>query len=226
MSGKRLDADPFVKECQKVEAKMSFTELDTGFKAGMGTYCTQENIFSVGKAGKPFAFEMCDGESIKKMKAKHSDGLRIFCTPANAYRFGTTGDIYLNVCSKQEEEAFLTEYRKGRKVWLGAVIKEKEYKLQQLQAEISGLEGQRASVMAQQRMIIVVPIVKHEQVYDPKTGTYQERTTQQPDPVAQARRDQLDQQLRQVNGDISSKSREVTEVSNELSKMRTEMATL
>ena len=63
MSGKRMDADPFVKECRKVEAEFSFTDLDNGFKSGMAKYCTGDNVFLVGKAGKPFSYEMCDAVS-------------------------------------------------------------------------------------------------------------------------------------------------------------------
>lgn len=53
MKGKRLDADEHVKTCQSVEAKMSWGDLDTGFKAGMAKYCTEDNVFAVGKSGKP-----------------------------------------------------------------------------------------------------------------------------------------------------------------------------
>lgn len=226
MAGKRLDADDKVKQCQKVEAKMSWTELDTGFKAGMGTYCTDDNIFAVGKAGNPFSFEMCDGNSEKKMKARYSDGLRIFCTPGNAYRFGSGGGIYQNVCSKSEEEPFLTEYRKGRKVWLTAVIKEKELRRSQIDGEIGMLQSRRAGYVAQQSAIIVTPIIRSEQVYDPKTGTYHQQMTQTPDQAAIARRDSINNQINQVDYEIRTKNTERANLDNELSKMRTELATL
>jgi hypothetical protein len=226
MAGKRLDADDTIKQCQKVEAKMSFTELDTGFKAGMGTYCTDDNVYAVGKSGNLFSFDMCDGQSEKKMRARYSDGLRVFCTPASAYRFGASGGIYQNVCSKKEEEPWLTEYRKGRKIWLAAVIKEKELRRQQIQADINQLQRRRASYMNEQRSIISIPVVHREQIYDPKTGTYQEHVTQTPDEGAARHREQLSQQVNQIDYEIRGKTDEQSKLDTELSQMRTELATL
>ncbi len=226
MSGKRLDADGLVKECQKVEAKMSFAELDTGFKAGMGKYCTQDNIFAVGKAGDPFAFEMCDGESMKKMKAKYAEGLQVFCTPENAQRFGSAGGIYKNVCPKDKEEAWINEYRKGRKIWLTSVIREKEFKRQDIQGEIWSLQSKRNSLRAQANSIVAIPIIHREQVYDALTGTYHEQTTQQPDLDAQMRRDGLTNQANNVDLEISSRESELRTLNDEISKLRTELAAL
>lgn len=227
MSGKRLDADDFVKQCQKVEAKMSWTELDTGFKAGMGKYCTQDNVFAVGKAGKPFSYDMCDGESMKKMKASYTKGLMIFCTPSNAYRFGSTGGVYENVCPKDDEDAFLTEYRKGRKVWLKANIEEKEKEVARLDTEIATLEGQRSMLNARQAGLApLMTTVRHERVYDPATGNYKEQVTQVPNESVKMQSEQLSREISDVGYQIQSKRSKQSQLNNELSQMRTEMAAL
>lgn len=226
MSGKRLDADDHIKQCQKVEAKMSFTEMDTGFKAGMGKYCTGDNVFAVGKAGKPFAYEMCDGESSKKMKARYTEGLNIFCTPSNAYRFGSSGGVYLEVCPKNVEEAWLTEYRKGRKIWLTAVIGEKEKEVQRLDGEIARLENNRRMLIFRQAAIPNQTIIHQEQVYNPTTGTYQQQTSQIPDTAAQAQRDQLSHEINTVDYEIGRTRQQKNALNTELSKMRTEVTAL
>jgi len=226
MAGKRLDADDHVKQCQKVEAKIGWTEMDTGFKAGMGKYCTGDNIFAVGKAGKPFAYEMCDGESEKKMRARYLEGNKIFCTPSNAYRFGSSGGVYLDVCPNDSEEAWLVEYRKGRKIWLKAVIEEKEREVTRLDGEVRRLELQRQALTFQQSTMANSMTTRRERVFDPITQTYKEVVTQGPDEQAKMRSQQLSSDISSVNYQIQRTREQQTTISAELSKMRTEMASL
>jgi hypothetical protein len=226
MAGKRLDADDHVKQCQKVEAKIGWTEVDTGFKAGMGKYCTGDNVFAVGKAGKPFSYEMCDGESEKKMRQRYSEGIKIFCTPSNAYRFGTSGGVYLDVCPKETEDDWLVEYRKGRKIWLNAVILEKERQVTQLDHEVRQLENQRQSLAFQQSTLGSGMTTRRERVYDQLTGSYKEVVTQVPDEQAKMRSQQLSSEISNVNHQIQRSREKQSAVQAELSKMRTEMATL
>jgi hypothetical protein len=226
MAGKRLDADDFVRECQKVEAKMSFSEMDTGFKAGMNKYCTVENIFDVGKSGKKFSFEMCDGENQKKMRARYQEGLRVFCTPSSAYRFGSAGGLYEGVCPDTVENEWLVEYRRGRKIFLAATIAEKEKEVARLDGEISRLESQRSALTIQQSNLTHATTVRRERVYDPTTGTYREQTTTEQDPNSKMRADQINNELFSLNGQIQRTRQQQDEVNTQLSKMRTELATL
>ena len=226
MAGKRLDADDFVKQCQKAEAKFSWSELDTGFKAGMGKYCTGDNVFAVGKAGKPFSYDMCDGESEKKMRARYTEGLKIFCTPANAFRFGSSGGIYQDVCPNDTEEAWLAEYRKGRKIWLKAVIDEKEREVARLDGEVRRLEAERMHLATQQSFVRASTTTRRERVLDPVTGTYREVMTTVPDEQAKMRAQQLDSEIYGVDSRIRQTREQQTAINGELSKMRTEMASL
>lgn len=226
MAGKRLDADDHVKQCTKVEAKVAWTDMDTGFKAGMGKYCTGDNVFAVGKAGKPFSYDMCDGESEKKMRARYVEGNRIFCTPANGYRFGSTGGIYLDVCPNDSEEAWMTEYRRGRKIWLKAVIDEKEREVTRLDGEVRRLELQRQALTFQQSTLAHNTTTRRERVFDPMTNTYKEVVTQTPDEQARMRSQQLSNDISSVNYQIQRTRGQQETLGTELSKMRTEMAGL
>ncbi len=226
MSGKRLDADPHVKECQKVEAKMSWTDLDTGFKSGMAKYCSGDNVFEVGKAGKPFSYEMCDGESMSKMKARYNEGLRIFCTPGSAYRFGTSGGVYQNVCPKNVEDAWLAEYRKGRKIYLQAVITEKEREAQRLDGEIYRLESKLSQLKIEKLRTESTYERRTERVYDATTGTYKEQTVTGQSEESKRRTEKLGHEIRDVNSDISETRRKRENLNAEISQMRTEMIAL
>ncbi len=226
MSGKRLDADAFAKECQKVEAKMSWTDLDTGFKAGMGKYCTGDNVFDVGRAGKPFSFDMCDGENMAKMKARHREGILVFCTPKSAYHFGTTGGVYQNVCPKNLEADWLPEYRKGRKVYLSAVIVEKEREAQRLDGEIYRLESKLSQLRVEKLRTETQYERRTQRVFDGVTGTYKEQTVTGPSEEAKQRAQQIGQEISGVNSDISQTRRKRDDLNSEISKMRTEMIAL
>lgn len=226
MSGRRLDADDTIKECQRVEAKMSFTELDTGFKAGMSKYCTGDNVFEVGKAGKPFSYDMCDGESLSRMKARYLEGLRVFCIPSNAYRFGSSGGVYQNVCPKNSEESWLVEYRKGRKVYLQAVITEKEREAQRLDSELYRLESKLSQLKLEKLRTESQYEHRVERYYDGVTGTYKERVATGPSEESKQRAQQIGYEINGVNSDITSTRRKREEINLEISKMRTEMVAL
>lgn len=226
MAGKRLDADDHLKQCQKVEAKIAWTEVDTGFKSGMNKYCTADNVFAVGKAGNPFSYDMCDGESLKKMRAKYAEGLKIFCTPSNAYRFGSTGGLYQNVCPNDVEEAWMGEYRKGRKVYLKALIEEKEREVARLEGDLNRLEKERQSLSLQQVSLAQATVIQKERVYDPNTGTYRESVNRVPDQQAQVRSQAVANEMSNVDYQLRRTREKQNLLNDELAKMRTEMATL
>jgi hypothetical protein len=226
MSGRRLDADDFVKQCQKVEAKMSFQEMDLGFKSGMAKYCTGDNVFETGKAGKPFAYEMCDGESIKKMRSRHAEGLRVFCTPANGYRFGTGGGVYLNVCPKDFENDWLTEYRKGRKIYLTSQISEKEREADRLDREITQMEYRRRSLSSEKMMYEHQTETVTETVVDPTTGLHRQQRVTRPSSRAQMQASSLSSEISHIDYQMREARRKREELLTELSKMRSEVATL
>ncbi|MNJ91335.1 lipoprotein [compost metagenome] len=139
LRGQWLNSDKMVQECRKVEAEMSETQLDQGFKSGMGEYCSPQGAYSVGKSGKSFSREFCEGPGITAIMNQHQQGIRDYCAKSNGYQAGASGEKYKNVCSPEMEKTFLPEYRKGRKKFVEAQIKYKE-------GEISNLEKRRSAV--------------------------------------------------------------------------------
>lgn len=226
MSGQRLDADEFTKSCQKVEAKFSFSELDAGFKAGMAKYCSLDNIFLVGKQGQRFAYEMCDGNSEAKMRAKYQEGLRVFCTPSNAYRFGTSGGVYQDVCTGKSENDWLTEYRKGRKVFLNNLVAEKERQSAEMSRKISDLELKKQRLKMERMHYSHQKEFSQEQVRNPVTGVFESRTNEGLNSMAKSESERLDREISSVDSEINGVERDKQALDKELSKLRTEMNSL
>lgn len=222
MSGKRLDADSFIKECQEVEAKFSFSQADLGFKAGMADYCKDANILEVGKAGKPFSFEMCDGRPLQKMQGQYAKGLEIFCSPANGYRFGAEGGIYAKNCPSQMEEAWLVEYRKGRKVHLLTVAEAKEREIRLLQQEIDSLQSDVIRYTQDMNHALLMAQLRRETDRARGDNQLEEATIIQPTSEATHLKDKI----RNAESDIQRKREQIRDISDEVSRIRMEAATL
>lgn len=226
MSGKRLDSDNFVRECKEAEAKIGYSEMDTGFKAGMSRYCTSDNIFAVGKAGKVFAYDLCDGQNENKMRARYTEGVRQFCLAENGYHFGASGGSYQNVCPKDLEAAWLVEFRRGRKVYLTVSIEEKNRESDQLTSEIMSLEAQRTSLQMQHASLSGRTVIRTEQIYDSKTGTYRHNVIQAEDEDSKRRALSLESEISNINYRIRSTREKQQALNAEVSRMRAEIVTL
>jgi hypothetical protein len=227
MSGKRLDADNYIKECQKVEAKFSFAEADQGFKAGMSKYCSDANVTAVGKAGQKFSFEMCDGQSTKKLQALYRKGVDEYCTPSNAYSVGSSGKIYENVCPKESESAWLVEYKKGRKVYLSVLLQEKERDLDSTSMDLSRAESRRSSLSNELSSLNYRRTRrKREVVYDPKSGAYTDRDVVEEDPRVKNEIDSVETKIRGTESEISRLEQKRRELREEVSRIRIEWSGL
>src|SRR5690606_34111458 len=60
LSGKRLNADNFAAQCKKENVEVDEAQLDVGFKAGMGRYCTAAGATDTGRKGDVFNDDLCD----------------------------------------------------------------------------------------------------------------------------------------------------------------------
>lgn len=56
-----------------------------------------------------------------------SENLARYCTPENAYRLGSQARVYLGVCPKESEAAFLQGLARGRAVRLSTPVVEPYY---------------------------------------------------------------------------------------------------
>ncbi|QDK39238.1 DUF2799 domain-containing protein [Bdellovibrio sp. NC01] len=132
LRGQWLNADQTLQECRKVEANVNESQVDLGFKSGMGEYCTPQKAYQIGKAGDAFHRDICEGPSITSILNKYTQGINDYCSKANAFAAGASGKKYQNVCSVKQEKDFLPGYRKGRKKFVESQITDKENQRQQL----------------------------------------------------------------------------------------------
>lgn len=136
LHGQWLNSDNTLLECRKVEAKIDEVQLDQGFKAGMSEYCSGDKAYQVGKSGDNFSRDLCEGPSINSILARHAQGIRDYCSKANSFNAGSSGKKYQNVCPANLEKDFLPGYKRGRKKYVEAQIKDKEDQRQQLNYSI------------------------------------------------------------------------------------------
>lgn len=137
MKGQRLTGDRYVNECRKVDAEISESNLDKGFKAGMSNYCKEDVVYQTGKKGEALNTDLCDPSTVRNLLESHKKGVEQYCQPKNAFDVGTAGLVYTKICPAKLEPGFLVEYKKGRKKYLETVIVEKQSKIQILERKIS-----------------------------------------------------------------------------------------
>lgn len=122
LSGKWLNSDTHLMECRKVEASISESQVDQGFKNGLQIYCSPTEAYNVGKSGTPYSNDLCEGPQSTVLRQKHKQGIEDYCHKSNGYNAGSSGKKYQNVCPANLEPAFLVEYKKGRKKYVSAAI--------------------------------------------------------------------------------------------------------
>ncbi|RYZ78005.1 MAG: DUF2799 domain-containing protein, partial [Proteobacteria bacterium] len=126
--GKYLEEDGFIKDCKRVD-RSSAVQLDLGFKQGREKMCQYDEIYGRAREGVPVFFKFCDGLDAGRMRSLYKEGLASFCTEGKGYSFGKSGKIYQNLCTPQQEKAFLPSYFKGRREYLTATIADLTAKL-------------------------------------------------------------------------------------------------
>ncbi|MEZ0390600.1 MAG: DUF2799 domain-containing protein [Pseudobdellovibrionaceae bacterium] len=155
LRGDRISNDETVNKCRKVEAEISESQLDVGFKAGMSRYCQADGVFQTGKNGDLFNTDFCEPGQLSFLRKRHQDGLNSFCT--DGMTAGLSGKKYKNVCSPGQEKAFLPEYRKGRKKYLQGMIGNTESKVREANLELDKLSYEKRITDGR---LAVLPVVK------------------------------------------------------------------
>lgn len=216
MSGKRLSNDNFILECKKVEAEMSESQLDLGFKAGMSNYCKPEVVLSTGKKGEFFNAEFCDPGQAKFLTQKHQEGVLLFCESSNGYTFGASGKTYNQICPKNLEAAFLTEYKKGRKRYLNQSILENEQRINKLSQDSLRVKEEKTRYEYELRTVETVQLVKSN-----NTNANQ----QQNDPIENKRRD-LNTKINNLSYQINSIESQKNKAQEEIYQLKKEIISL
>lgn len=141
LKGQWLNSDPTVQECRRVEANIQESQLDQGFKSGMGKYCSNEQAYQTGKAGDFFSRDLCEGPQINALLNAHKNGVKDYCAKSNGQQAGASGKKYQNICPKDLESAFLGEYRKGRKRYVQTMIESRQAEIRDNDSKINSLRG-------------------------------------------------------------------------------------
>lgn len=204
LRGDRISNDEKVNQCRKVEAEISESQLDTGFKAGMSRYCMPDTVYQTGKSGELFNTEFCDSSNMSLLQKKHSEGNKAYCT--DGYSAGVSGKKYKNVCSAELEKGFMPTYRSGRKKYLEGKIQVADAKKRELALDLDKLSYEKRLLESRRS---VLPLI----------------ASGQPDPYV-SERSQLDSRLRNVESDISSKNYQRTTLDQEISEYQAEALTL
>lgn len=142
LDGRRLTGDQFIMECYQADANVSDSDLDRGFKSGLSKYCQPETIYQVGRNGQFFSSEMCVGENLTLLRARHAAGVTAYCQRSNGYSAGSAGAPYNKICPSSLEPEFLKEFNRGRKRYLSVMISENDRQISALEREINTSESE------------------------------------------------------------------------------------
>lgn len=226
MRGERLSGDQLYSQCKKEEFDVNESQADLGFKAGMERYCKPEVVLNTGKEGNYFNTDFCDPGQWNFLRGKHAEGVRIFCEKSNGYNVGSSGKVYNNICPKQQESAFLSEYRRGRKVWIAQAIVEKQERINNADAEMNQKNSEILTLRSQLMMAGNERRYESRQIFNANTGTY---VTQQEEVVDQSvvtRKNQLQNQITARQNQVTQLQEDKKRYQDELFKLRSEQAAL
>lgn len=137
MEGRRLSGDQFISECYNAEADVAESDLDRGFKSGMEKYCQPETVYITGRNGNFFSTEMCTGQGLNTLQAKHKAGVLEYCQRSNGYAAGSKGKPYNKICPASLEAAFIPEFNRGRKKYIVAILSDNNQEINRLENQIT-----------------------------------------------------------------------------------------
>lgn len=151
LRGQRLTGNNMVEKCRKVEADISDSQLDLGWKAGQGEYCSLSGAYMAGREGRSFNGEICNASDFAKLAAENKKGIRDYCVPENGEELGRKGQTYEKVCPDNLMKNFVLAYNKGRKAFLGKKVEQLKSELfakeSNLRFQQGRLEGYRANLL-------------------------------------------------------------------------------
>ena len=223
MSGKRVTGDEVIARCEKAEFDVPDTDVDLGFKAGMMAYCKPETAHQIGRDGSPFNADFCDTAEVRILRQRHFEGVKLYCQKDNGMVVGASGKKYTQICPKEMEEAFLVEYRKGRKKFLEHTIASNQIEIQTLDVNLASLR-QEQSDLSYEMGRLPKPYTVTEKVYNAVTGTTTE-TSRVEDP-ARYRRSRLHDELENLSNRIRTQRDKQDSLRAVITESQKELVTL
>lgn len=222
-SGQYIEGDDWVRQCRKVE-RFDAGKVDLGFKSGRESYCSYKSIFEQGAKGQPVNFKMCDGLKMEAMVRSHQDGLKGFCTRDNGYAFGSTGGIYLQVCSKEQEKEFLSPYYRGRKEHLSKRLAADEVSLREQMQLSKELSSRRSGLESELSYMPKLERCEQRSVFDPKAQQQVNRLVCEADPWVVNRRRAVEERLNEARREESEAQARAATLRTSVDSLRLELS--
>lgn len=221
MQGKRVTGDSRVNDCRKVD-RISDSQLDLGFKAGMANYCKPEIVYSTGRSGEFFNSELCDPGMMGTLQSRHAQGVREYCAVSNGFTAGAKGKPYNNICPTNMVEAFLKEFNKGRKKYLQTMVAENQTRISQLDDKLLQLQRERNQTHYQ-LMALPQPEKVQTTTYNNALGKHE--TTWSTVDHYQSQRNHLQSKIQNHDLELSSTRKTKEELQNQILTFEREIAT-
>ncbi len=216
MTGKRLNSDTFVKQCEGEDVDVREDELDLGFKAGMQNYCKSDVVYLTGKNGELFNMDFCDPSQIKILQQKHKEGVQEYCKKDNGYPVGSSGKTYTQICPKDLEANFLKEYRRGRKVYLDQAILSKEQENVVLDKEASDLQFENSRKSSE---LMMLPPRRTAHFYQGMSATEHSNEQSRVD----QENSRVDRLRQNIEWDMSGNNRKIINIREKQSEIRNQV---
>lgn len=226
IKGQFIEQDSFIKECKKIDAQISHSQLDIGYKKGREKYCSPEQIFLFGKTGEPIDYNFCDGIPKYTIDQKYQAGLKEFCTPTTGFEYGASGKIYKNVCKDKAEAAFLPDYKKGRAKYLKSQISENVKVISDNESEVQKLNNDKNFEYRKMAFLPNSKVWVQKQQINPSTGKIEMMNVQEDDQNVVSERDRINSSINDIDSKIKSLTNQNSNLKSKNSSMRQELVTL
>jgi predicted transcriptional regulator len=221
MQGRRLGSDTFLQQCEKEDAPIDHSAANKGFLKGMDAYCSPDVAYLTGKKGDFLSQDLCDGPNIKTLKKRHGEGVNDYCQKSNGYQAGASGKgKYNNVCPANLEAAFLPEFNRGRKNFLSEYVRQKESELSNMNYETSRLENQRGNLKTQ------ITVLESANIISKARYGNMPAPPNSPESEIDSKISSLRWDLRKIEKELDSKTKEQQKIQQEIRDARTEMVGL
>lgn len=226
MSGKRLTGDAEYNACVKVDAEISHSDVDVGWKAGHKIYCSADGAYKKGQDGQLYNFQYCDAGKSAKTRGSYKKGIREFCQVKKAYSFGANGGVYLKVCPSDLADSWVPEYQRGRIIFLKGEILNKKQNISQIDSEISDLESQRSTLVRKINRLPRNQVATTKRTFDPATNTYVEKKQYGESEETKRQRQEINWQMDQVVSKVKNARSRQADIRKEIHAMEREMGSL
>ena len=233
LSGRTLESDTFINQCQRAGANVSVVHLDLGFKSGRSKYCKPEFASLEARQGRHYQFDFCDFTDAQSTSAHRffSTGLDFFCSFDQGAIAASQGWEYNEICQNHpNQHSFLIGYRKGRQEYLTAEVDRVDQEIKQKKRELAELQQLKVLNQQQSRALFeqetdLGRLRRRAELFRRQYPNRALPMSLRVDVFAQAN-ESLQMQRLTLNSQLSEINRRSAELNQELSSLRSKRAKL